>query len=216
MAAPFSRSAVLAVKLTLLAAMVIVGACVALARLRMAPEHVALEPVEQPIPFSHKHHVGDDGIDCRYCHTSVEQSGFAGLPSTSICLTCHSQLFVDSPKLALLHESARTNKPIRWVRVHDLPDFVYFEHDIHVRKGVACAECHGKVDQMPLTWRVASLDMQWCLHCHRSAPQHVRPLSQVLSMAPLPPLSAAEVRQLNRLYRLRDAGSLTTCSTCHR
>jgi hypothetical protein len=216
MAAPFSRSAVLVVKLVLLAMLVLTGAGIAFARWRMQPAHVELEPVEQPIPFSHKHHVGDDGIDCRYCHTSVEKSGFAGLPSTNICLTCHSQLFVDSPKLAPLHDSARTNQPIHWVRVHDLPDFVYFPHDIHVNKGVACIECHGQVDQMPLTWRTASLDMQWCLRCHRSAPQHVRPLSQVLSMAPLQPLSPAEVRQLSRLYHLRDAGALTTCSTCHR
>jgi hypothetical protein len=216
MAPPFSRPAVLAVKLALLAVLALAAATVALARWRMMPEHAVLEPVTQPIPFSHKHHVGDDGIDCRYCHTSVEKSGFAGLPSTSICLTCHSQLFLDSPKLAPLHESARTGQPIHWVRVHDLPDFVYFEHDIHVRKGVACIECHGQVDQMPLTWRVASLDMQWCLHCHRSAPQHVRPLAQVLSMAPQKPLTPGEMRQLERLYHLRSANALTTCSTCHR
>src|SRR4051794_36907723 len=129
---PFSRPAVLAVKLALLAMLGLAGAMIALARWRMAPEHVAFEPVEQPIAFSHKHHVGDDGIDCRYCHPSVEKSGFAGLPSTTICLTCHSQLFVDSPKLAPLHESARNDRPIQWVRVHDLPDFAYFEHDIHV------------------------------------------------------------------------------------
>jgi hypothetical protein len=175
-----------------------------------------MQPIQQPIAFSHKHHVGDDGIDCRYCHTSVEKSGFAGMPSTSICLSCHSQLFVDSPALAPLHESARTGRPIEWVRVHDLPDFVYFEHDIHVNKGVACVECHGRVDQMPLTWRTASLEMQWCLGCHRNAPQHIRPLSKVLSMAPQRPLSADEVRQLNRLYRLRSANALTNCSTCHR
>jgi hypothetical protein len=182
----------------------------------MVPEYALLAPVQQPIPFSHKHHAGDDGIDCRYCHTSVEKSAFAGMPSTSICLSCHSQLFLDSPALAPLHESARTGRPIRWTRVHDLPDFVYFEHDIHVSKGVACAECHGRVDQMPLTWRTASLEMQWCLGCHRTAPQHVRPLSQVLSMAPQRPLTAEEVRQLARLYRLRSADALSNCSTCHR
>ena len=216
MAPPFSRSAVLVVKLVLLGALGLVVAGIALARWHMAPRHVQLEPVGQPIPFSHKHHVGDDGIDCRYCHTSVEKSGFAGMPSTSICLSCHSQLFLDSPLLAPLHESARTGKPIQWTRVHDLPDFVYFEHDIHISKGVACIECHGRVDQMPLTWRTASLEMQWCLRCHREAPRHVRPLNQVLRMEPTRPLTDEDLRQLNRLYKLRSTEALTNCSTCHR
>jgi len=216
MAAPFSKSAVLVVKLALLAMLGLVVAAVAAVRWGMTPRYGVFEPVAQPIAFSHKHHVGDDGIDCRYCHTSVEKSGFAGMPSTSICLSCHSQLFLDSPALAPLHESARTGRPIQWTRVHDLPDFVYFEHDIHVNKGVACVECHGRVDQMPLTWRTASLEMQWCLGCHRNAPQHIRPLSKVLSMAPQRPLSPEEVRQLTRLYRLRSANALTNCSTCHR
>jgi hypothetical protein len=216
MAPPFSKPAVLVIKLVLLAIFGVVVAAVAAARWEMAPRNGIMQPVGQPIAFSHKHHVGDDGIDCRYCHTSVEKSGFAGMPSTSICLSCHSQLFVDSPALAPLHESARSGRPIQWVRVHDLPDFVYFEHDIHVNKGVACVECHGRIDQMPLTWRTASLEMQWCLGCHRNAPQHIRPLNKVLSMAPQRPLSPEEVRQLDRLYRLRDANALTNCSTCHR
>ena len=216
MAAPFSKSAVLVVKLALLALLGLVVAALAAVRWGMTPRYGVFEPVAQPIPFSHKHHVGDDGIDCRYCHTSVEKSGFAGMPSTSICLSCHSQLFLDSPALAPLHESARTGRPIQWTRVHDLPDFVYFEHDIHVNKGVACVECHGRVDQMPITWRTASLEMQWCLRCHRDAPNHMRPLNQVLSMAPQKPLSREEIRQLERLYKLRDAQSLTNCSTCHR
>lgn len=216
MAAPFSRSAVLYVKLALLALLGLCASGIALAWWVMTPAYGTMEPVEQPIPFSHKHHVGDDGIDCRYCHTSVEKSRFAGMPSTSICLSCHSQLFVDSPLLKALHESERTGRPIRWVRVHDLPDFVYFEHDIHVNKGVACVECHGRVDQMPLTWRTASLEMQWCLNCHREAPKHVRPLDKVLSMEPAKQLSPEEVRQLTRIYRLRDAQTLTNCSTCHR
>jgi hypothetical protein len=216
MAPPFSKPAVLVVKLALLAMLGLVVAAVAAAHWGMTPRYGVFEPVAQPIPFSHKHHVGDAGIDCRYCHTSVEKSGFAGMPSTSICLSCHSQLFLDSPLLAPLHESARSGRPIQWVRVHDLPDFVYFQHDIHVNKGVACVECHGRVDQMPLTWRTASLEMQWCLGCHRNAPQHIRPLSKVLSMAPQRPLTADEVRQLDRLYRLRSANALTNCSTCHR
>jgi len=200
----------------MLGAVGLLAAGIALARWNMTPSHAVLEPVAQPIAFSHKHHAGDDGIDCRYCHTSVEKSAFAGMPSTTICLSCHSQLFVDSPALAPLHASARSGKPIQWARVHDLPDFVYFEHDIHVNKGVACIECHGRVDQMPLTWRTASLDMQWCLRCHRDAPRHVRPLNEVLSMQPGKPLTPEEVRQLNRLFKLRGADALTNCSTCHR
>ncbi len=216
MAQAFSRSAVLAIKLSFLTALLLALAAVGLARWRMEPAPAMYQPVEQPIPFSHKHHVGDDGIDCRYCHTSVEKSSFAGLPGTRICLTCHSQLFRDAPVLAPLHASARTDTPIQWKRVHALPEFVYFDHSIHVNKGVGCVECHGRVDQMPLTWRVASLDMQWCLGCHRSAPQHIRPLSEVFEMTATRPLSRQEIAQLDRLYRLQDTRRLTDCSTCHR
>ncbi|KIF79933.1 cytochrome c3 family protein [Noviherbaspirillum autotrophicum] len=216
MAQAFSRSSILAIKLLFIGALLLVVAAIATARWYSGPDVTVGQPVTQPIPFSHKHHAGDDGIDCRYCHTSVEKSAFAGLPTTQICLTCHSQLYRDSPLLAPLHASARDNTPIRWKRVHDLPDFVYFDHSIHVSKGVACIECHGRVDQMPLTWREASLDMQWCLQCHRNAPQHIRPLSEVFSMADRQPLSRQEIAQLSRLYRLQDTRRLTDCSTCHR
>src|SRR5437588_2459695 len=120
-------------------------------------------PLDQPVAFSHKHHVGDDGIDCRYCHASVDKAAFAGMPSTHVCMTCHSQLFADAPMLEPLRHSAATGEPMRWARVHDVPDFVYFDHAIHVRKGVGCVECHGRVDRMPVTRRVASLEMRWCL-----------------------------------------------------
>ncbi|HJW57943.1 MAG TPA: cytochrome c3 family protein [Burkholderiaceae bacterium] len=216
MSQAFSQSAVLAIKLCLIAALVLLIAAVAVIRWRMTPAGGENAPLAQPIAFSHKHHVGDDGIDCRYCHTSVEKSSFAGLPSSAICLTCHSQLFRDAPALAPLHASARSGKPIAWNRVHDLPDFVYFDHSIHVGKGVACIECHGRVDQMPLLWRKASLDMQWCLQCHRNAPAHVRPLREVFSMTDAKPLSTREIEQIARLYRLQDARRLTDCSTCHR
>jgi hypothetical protein len=216
MSQAFSQPEVLAIKLFFAGALILLVTAVAIARWVMSPDITMHQPVMQPIPFSHKHHVGDDGIDCRYCHTSVEKSSFAGLPSTQICLTCHSQLFRDSPLLAPLHASMRDDMPIRWNRVHDLPDFVYFDHSIHVNKGVACLECHGRVDQMPLTSRVASLDMQWCLQCHRNAPQHVRPLTEVFSMVDIRPLSAQEIRQLDRLYRLQDMRRMTDCSTCHR
>jgi hypothetical protein len=212
----FSQPAVLAIKLSFIAIAVLLIAAVAIAKWRMSGADTTFDPIAQPIRFSHKHHVGDDGIDCRYCHTTVEKSSFAGLPSTQICLTCHSQLFRDSPMLAPLHASARDNAPIQWNRVHKLPDFAYFDHSIHVSKGVACVECHGRVDQMPLTWRVAPLEMQWCLNCHRNAPQRIRPLSEVFSMTDLKPLSQQELEQLNRLYRLQHTRRLTDCSTCHR
>lgn len=216
MAQAFNQTTVLALKLFLLAALISCVAAVMVARWRMSPENAQGHVVVQPVRFSHKHHVGDDGIDCRYCHTSVEKSSFAGLPSTDICLTCHSQLFRDSPELAPLRESARKGKPIRWNRVYDLPDFVYFDHSIHVNKGVACIECHGHVDQMPLMWRNAPLEMQWCLHCHRSAPEHVRPLSDVFLMQDARPLSRDEIRQLSRMLQLQNTRRLTDCSTCHR
>lgn len=216
MAQAFTPPAVLAIKLIFIGAIMLLAAVIAIARWRMTPAAAELQPVTQPIPFSHKHHVGDDGIDCRYCHTSVEKSSFAGLPSTQICLTCHSQLFRDAPMLAPLHASAQSGMPIQWNRVYDLPDFAYFDHSIHVNKGVACIECHGQVDRMPLLWRAASLDMQWCLECHRNAPQHIRPLASVFSMQEFKPLTQQEIAQLTRLNHLQDTRRLTDCSTCHR
>jgi hypothetical protein len=216
MAQAFNRATILVIKLVFAAAVLLAVAAVFVARWIMSPAVSIYQPVTQPIAFSHKHHVGDDGIDCRYCHTSVEKAAFAGMPSTGICLTCHSQLFPDSPMLAPLHASARDNIPIHWKRVYDLPDFVYFDHSIHVNKGVACIECHGRVDQMPLIRRVSSLNMQWCLQCHRHAKQHIRPLAEVFLMTDAQPLSQQEIAQLSRLYRLQDTRRLTDCSTCHR
>src|ERR687883_45381 len=114
-------------------------------------------PIDQPVPFSHKHHVTDDGIDCRYCHTTVETSSFAGIPPTQTCMNCHSQVWAQSPVLEPVRESFTTGRSITWNRVHQLPDFVYFDHSIHVRKGIGCDTCHGQVDQMPLTWKAESL-----------------------------------------------------------
>jgi len=127
---------------------------------------------DQPVPFSHKHHVSDCGIDCRFCHSSVDSSAFAGMPSTKTCMSCHSQLFPDAPLLEPVRESWRTDRSIEWTRVHDLPDFVYFDHSIHVSRGVACETCHGPVGQMPLLWRQESLLMTWCLDCHRHPEQY--------------------------------------------
>lgn len=172
---------------------------------------------EQPVQFSHKHHAGDDGIDCRYCHTTVEQSAFAGIPPTKTCMNCHSQIFANSPYLEPIRESWRTGKPIQWTRVHDLPDFVYFDHSIHVSKGVGCATCHGRVDLMPLTWQAASLQMEWCLNCHRHPERFVRPRDQVFNMVwEPPPNQIEEGRRLMKDYKILDAAHLTSCETCHR
>src|SRR6266849_3807850 len=136
-------------------------------------------PIEQPIPFSHKHHVGDDGIDCRYCHTSVEKSAFAGIPPTHTCMTCHSQIWTNSPLLQPVRDSFETGRPLVWTRVHDLPDFVYFNHSIHIKKGISCASCHGRVDEMPITWKEHTLSMSWCLDCHRNPERNIRPREEV-------------------------------------
>jgi hypothetical protein len=168
----------------------------------------------QPVPFSHKHHVTDDGIDCRYCHTSVETSSFAGVPSTKICMNCHTQIWPDSPALAPVRESFRTGQSIQWTRVYNLPGFAYFDHSIHVNKGVGCSTCHGRIDQMPLTWRVNTLYMDWCLECHRSPEQFVRPREQVFNMEYEPPENQLALGQ--KLIKQYDIRPLTSCSTCHR
>ena len=133
----------------------------------------------QVVPFSHDHHVSGLGIDCRYCHTSVEKSSFAGIPATEICMGCHSQIWRSSPMLEPVRASYRTGEPLRWTRVYDLPDFVYFDHSIHVAKGVGCESCHGRVDQMPLVRKASSLHMEWCLECHREPQKFVRAKDEI-------------------------------------
>lgn len=174
-------------------------------------------PLEQPVPFSHKHHVGDDGIDCRYCHSSVETSAFAGIPSTQVCLTCHSQLYADAPILAPVRASLTNNRPLQWNRVNDLPDFVYFNHSIHVGNGIGCSTCHGQLDQMPLTWRTQTLYMKWCLECHRAPQNFVRPPGEIYNLhwQPPPDQETAGAR-LVRQYDIDTTGRLTDCSVCHR
>jgi hypothetical protein len=170
--------------------------------------------IAQPVPFSHKHHVSGIGLDCRYCHTTVEESSFATIPPTETCMSCHSQIWVNSSMLEPVRASFRTGQPIAWTRVHDLPNFVYFDHSIHVRKGVGCATCHGRVDQMPLIWQVESLQMQWCLECHRAPERFVRPREEVFNMQWRPPGNQLELgKQLVEKYKIR---KLTDCSICHR
>ena len=168
----------------------------------------------QPVQFSHKHHVGDDGIDCRYCHTSVEESSFAGIPSTKICMNCHTQIWAESPILEPVRESFRTGKSLEWTRVNNLPGFVYFDHSIHVHKGVGCTTCHGRVDQMPLMWRENSLYMEWCLECHRNPERFVRPREQVFNMDWQPPSDQIALGQ--KLVQEYKIAQLTSCSVCHR
>ncbi len=172
--------------------------------------HVARE---QPVPFSHRHHVGELGIDCRYCHTSVEQTAYAGIPPTQTCMNCHAQIWSDSATLEPVRASFRTDRSIEWVKVHDLPDYVYFNHSIHVNKGVGCVTCHGRVDRMNLTWQESSLHMEWCLNCHRNPEQYVRPRDQVFNLTWTP---ADQERLGKELVAMRRIERRDDCSTCHR
>jgi len=169
---------------------------------------------EQPVPFSHKHHVQGIGIDCRYCHTTVENSSFAGVPPTKTCMNCHAQIWADSPMLEPVRSSFREDRSIEWIRVNDVADFVYFNHSIHVKKGVGCETCHGPVDEMPLTWRQNTLHMQWCLDCHRQPEKYVRPREKVFDMSYQVPANQMELgRELVARYKIRKQ---TSCSVCHR
>jgi hypothetical protein len=169
---------------------------------------------DQPIPFSHKHHVGGLGIDCRYCHTSVEDSSFAGLPPTKTCMNCHSQIWADSPMLAPIRESYRSGTPISWTRVHRLPGYAYFDHHIHVAKGVGCVNCHGRVDTMALVAQESTLYMEWCLDCHRHPERAVGPREQVFNLKWEPVGDRLETgRRLVAEYQVQQR---TDCGDCHR
>lgn len=213
----FAPSSVMMLKVGAIAALVAASAGVLAWRTIVAPRPALGAPVDQVVPFSHKHHTGDDGIDCRYCHASVETSAFAGIPSLSTCMNCHSQLFTDAPVLEPLRAAYASGRALSWSRVHDLPDFVYFDHSIHVAKGVGCSSCHGAVDIMPLTARTASLRMQWCLECHREPERQLRPLAQVFDMHwRAPPDQLERGRRLRAEYHIHTTEVLTSCSTCHR
>jgi hypothetical protein len=166
------------------------------------------DPLDQPVFFDHRHHVGDDGIDCRYCHDLVERSRYAGVPPTERCLGCHSQIWSESPLLEPVWMSYRSGDSIPWVRVHRLPDFVYFDHSAHVTKGVGCASCHGPVDRMARVYQWAPLTMQWCLDCHRSPEPRLRPQAAITAMVSMPPREAD--------WDVPEVSPGTTCSTCHR
>lgn len=190
------------------------------------------EFVEQPVQFSHLHHAGGEGIDCRYCHTSVENSSYAGIPPTRTCMNCHSQIWTNAPILEPIRASFRSDTRLNWIKVNDLPDFVYFNHQIHVNKGVGCATCHGPIDKMPIVYQAQSLQMEWCLTCHRNPEKQIRPKEEVFNMAWVPPtkdrpytLKTGEVvtsqeelgTLLMKQYGINsNPWHRTTCSVCHR
>lgn len=193
---------------------------------------------DQPVPYSHQLHVGKVGMDCRYCHTTVEDAGFAAIPPTQSCMNCHTNIQTNSALLAPVRESWSSGKPIDWVKVHDLPEYAYFDHSAHVNRGVGCISCHGRVDQMETVWQDQPLSMSWCLDCHRAPENHLRPVDTVTQMAwtveQLPEthpelhaeimqkMNVTEVKQremglfLKDRYRINDTQYMQSCSTCHR
>jgi Cytochrome c7 and related cytochrome c len=182
-----------------------------------ASEHVTGEEItlDQPVPFSHAHHVGGLGLDCRYCHTGVETSPIAGIPPTHTCMTCHSQLYTQTAMLATVRKSLAENKPIHWNKVNKLPGYVYFDHSIHVAKGIGCTTCHGPVGSMPLMRQAAPLTMGWCLDCHRNPAPNMRPASGVFDPNWKFPDDQAQ-RGIILAHQYLDNKHLTDCSVCHR
>jgi hypothetical protein len=181
------------------------------------PAHQRREfPLDQPVQFDHRHHVRDDGIDCLYCHSEARRSAYAGIPSAELCMGCHSQVWPESIQLEPVRRSYYSGKPLSWNRVHQVPDYVYFNHAIHVNKGVGCVSCHGRVDQMALAYQVAPLSMGWCLDCHRDPAKNLRPLAQITSMTwqPKPEERGRLGEALVRAYGVRVG--LENCTTCHR
>lgn len=210
----FHRSANTIARVTIFGALFFAAAAAYLAAMVTRSNYVTRvgEAIEQPVPFSHQHHVAGLGIDCRYCHTSVEDAAFAGIPPVSTCMNCHSQIWTNAEMLEPIRASYRSGKPIEWVRVHDVADFVQFNHSIHVKKGIGCDSCHGRVDQMPLMWKAEPMSMEFCLECHRSPEKYVRPRSEVFNLAYKAENQAVLGPQLVREYQIE---SKQTCSTCH-
>ena len=212
----FHRSANSIAKVSIVGGVLLVGGIIALAYSIDRGAYITDVKVvrTQPIPFSHKHHVLDDGIDCRYCHTSVETSARAGLPATEVCMSCHSQIWTNAAVLEPVRESWRTGQSIEWTRVHDLPDFVYFNHSIHLNKGIGCSTCHGEVQNISFMYKQNTLYMNWCLECHRNPEKYIRPRSEVFNTAYQAPANQAELgKKLVAEYHVQ---SLTDCYTCHR
>ncbi len=175
-------------------------------------------PIEQVVQFTHTHHVGSLGLDCRFCHAAVEESSYAGIPPSKTCMGCHSVVWKDAPILEPVRESFRNDTSVEWIKVHDLPEFVYFNHSIHVNKGIGCESCHGRVDKMPLMMRQNSLNMEWCLACHRAPEQFLRPKDQVFTMGwdPEKALGKTQAELGAELKAENHVQSRTNCATCHR
>lgn len=219
MAQIFHRSANLIARFSVLAIVVLANLALAVVLIIARSPYTTNQRVVrvQPVQFSHKHHAGDDGIDCRYCHTSVESSAYAGIPPTKTCMNCHSVLFNNVEYLEPLRESYRTEQSIEWVKVHRLADYVYFNHSIHINKGIGCSSCHGAVNEMPLIFQASPLTMQWCLDCHRNPQVNLRPKEEIFNINWKAPANQEEVgKQLAADYKLRSTAELTSCSTCHR
>ncbi len=174
------------------------------------------ETVEQTVPFSHEHHVAGLGIDCRYCHTAVEKSASAGVPPTSTCYNCHKVVWNEAPMLEPVRASVRTGQPMEWTKVHDLPDFTYFNHSIHVAKGMGCATCHGPVHEMRLMRSAQPLQMRWCLECHRNPEKFIRPKEEIYNMTWKAEDQETLGRELVEKYKVRPPEQITSCGTCHR
>ena len=219
MAQFFKKSANNIARISIVAAVVLAGVAGLAYTIIARSSYLTGHHVEkqQPVQFSHKHHVGDDGIDCRYCHQTVETTASAGMPSTQTCMNCHSQLWADSPYLEPVRASFRDNKPIEWERVHDLPEFTYFNHSIHVAKGVGCSTCHGPIDNMPAVYQENTLQMEWCIACHRAPEKFIRPKKEIFNMQWQDgDIDTAEREKLKVDYRIRSKEMLTSCSACHR
>ena len=216
MASLFSRSANTKTRIALIALFVIIVGVPTLLMLWMRTPYItgAMNPITQPVNFDHRHHAVDDGINCVYCHSTVERSPYAGVPATEVCMGCHNQIWANSPQLEPVRRSYLENRPIPWQRVNRVPDFVYFDHSIHVNKGVGCETCHGRVDQMARVYQAEPLTMGWCLNCHRHPEAYLRPVDEVTTMGWRPDRPQSELRrELRKLYNVQ---SLTYCTTCHR
>jgi hypothetical protein len=173
---------------------------------------------QQPVPYSHALHAGKLGMDCRYCHNTVENAAFAAVPATQTCMNCHSSIKTDSPKLKPVRDSWITGQPVKWTKVHDLPDYVFFNHSAHVNKGVGCVSCHGRIDQMDTVYQAKPLSMSWCLECHRAPENNLRPKDQITNMN-YKPEGGDQLKvglELKKQYGIRDAKYMQSCSTCHR
>jgi hypothetical protein len=176
---------------------------------------VGYQPI-QPVPFSHAVHAGQLGLDCRYCHTGVEKSWFSNIPAASTCMNCHTQVLKDDPRLAPVRASAATGKPIEWIQIHKLPDFVYFNHSVHVNRGISCVECHGRVDQMDEVYHAKPFGMSFCLECHRHPELKLRPENKITDLAWKPASEAAQKEFGTKAMHDWKVESLQTCSACHR